>query len=384
MEKRRKALSRTGNRLRLISIFVLIAVLVSALALVSGCGARDEQGQAAANGKVKITDLAGRQVEVPVPAQRVVAIGPGALRLLCYVCGPDKIAGVEDMEKKQPIGRPYILAYPELKQLPVIGPGGADSSPDAEKLVGVKPDVIFAASLVEKASADELQKKTGIPVVVLSYGQLATFDDQVYESISLIGKITGSEKRSAEVVDYFKKCIADLNGRTGEIPDQNKPGVYVGALGMKGAHGIESTQAQYPPFKFINARNVSDETGKAGSVMIDKEKLVIWNPDIVFIDENGYGLVQEDYSKNPRFYQSLKAFQKGEVYGEIPFNFYTTNLDTAIADAYYAGKIIYPERFKDIDPARKADEIYQFLLGKPLYGQMAKDFGGFKKLDFGA
>jgi len=290
----------------------------------------------------------------------------------------------ENIEKKQPTGRPYILAYPELKQLPVIGPGGPDSSPDAEKLVSVKPDVIFAAYLVEKASADELQSKTNIPVVVLSYGQSATFDDEVYKSISLIGRITASEKRSAEVVDYFKKCIEDLNSRTKEIPDPKKPGVYVGALGMKGMHGIESTQAKYPPFKSINARNVVDETGKTGSIMIDKEKLLSWNPDIVFIDESGYDLVRNDYKNNPQFYQSLNAFKKGEVYGQIPFNYYSTNLDTAMADAYYAGKVIFPDKFKDIDPVQKTDEIYQFLLGKPLYDQMAKGFGGFKKLNFNA
>lgn len=144
--------------------------------------------------KVKITDMAGRQVEVPVPAQKVVAIGPGALGLLCYVNGNDKIVGVEELERKQPTGRPYILAYPELKQLPVIGPGGPNSSPDAEKLVSVKSDVIFAASFLEKASADELQSKTNIPVVVLSYGQTTTFDDEVYKSISLIGQITGNEE----------------------------------------------------------------------------------------------------------------------------------------------------------------------------------------------
>ncbi|MFZ5595825.1 MAG: iron ABC transporter substrate-binding protein [Bacillota bacterium] len=365
-------------------IFITFAVLVAALAFLSGCGMKSEQTKAAAPEKMKITDMAGREVEVPVPAQKVVAIGPGALRLLCYVNGADKIAGVEEIEMKQPTGRPYILAYPELKQLPVIGTGGPDSSPDAEKLVSVKPDVIFAASLLEKASADELQSKTNIPVVVLSYGKTTTFDDEVYKSISLIGQITGNEERSARVVDYFKKCIDDLNSRTKEIPDSKKPGVYVGALGMKGTHGIESTQAQYPPFRSINARNIVNETGKAGSIMIDREKLLNWNPDIVFIDEGGYELVRNDYNNNPQFYQSLNAFKKGEVYGQIPFNYYSTNLDTAIADAYYAGKVIFPDKFKDIDPVRKADEIYEFLLGKPLYDQMAKDFGGFKKLNFSA
>ncbi|WP_338031854.1 iron ABC transporter substrate-binding protein [Desulfosporosinus fructosivorans] len=52
-----------------------------------------------------------------------------------------------------------------------------------------------------------------------------------------------------------------------------------------------------------------------------------------------------------------------------------------MADAYYAGKVIFPEKFKDIDPVKKSDEIYSFLLGNPVYEQMAKDYGGFKKLD---
>lgn len=369
-------------------MFKKAAVIVIALLMLpiflAGCGQKTDQPKTATPEKAKITDLAGREVEVPVPVKKVVAVGPGALRLVCYVNAADKVAGVEEIEKRQPAGRPYILAHPELKNLPSIGQGGPDTAPDAEKLVSVKPDVIFATYLVDKATADELQSKTSIPVVVLSYGKLATFDDEVFKSLSLIGKITAGEKRAAEVVDYLKSCLQELNARTKEIPADKKPKVYVGALGMKGTHGIESTQAKYPPFVNVNARNVVDETGKTGSVMIDKEKLLSWDPEIIFIDEGGYSLVLDDYKKNPQFYQSLNAFKKGEVYGQIPYNHYTTNIDTAIADAYYAGKVIFPEQFKDIDPVKKADEIYQFLLGKPVYEQMAGDYGGFKKLGFAA
>jgi iron complex transport system substrate-binding protein len=359
---------------------MLIALLIIII-MLSGCGSAKTGQNTGEPQKTVVTDLAGRQVEVPVPAKKLVAIGPGALRLLCYVNGADKVVGVENLEKQQPTGRPYILAHPELKDLPTIGPGGPNSTPDAEKLVSVQPDVIFVAYLVDKAQADELQAKTNIPVVVLSYGRLATFDEDVYKSLLLIGEIIGNEERAREVVDYLQKCQQDLHERTKDIPEDKKPKVYVGALGMKGVHGLESTQAKYPPFVAINARNVVDETGKTGSVMIDREKLLSWDPDIIFIDEGGLSLVREDYKKNPQFYQSLKAVKTGQVYGQIPYNYYTTNIDTAIADAYYAGKVIFPEPFKDIDPAKKADEIYQFLLGKPLYEQMAKDYGGFKKLD---
>jgi iron complex transport system substrate-binding protein len=360
---------------------ILFIASLLVLFMLSGCGAKTPEQETATPQKAVVTDLAGRQVEVPVPANRVVAIGPGALRLVCYVNGADKVVGVENLEKQQPTGRPYILAHPELKDLPTIGQGGPNSTPDSEKLVSVKPDVIFAASLIDRAQADELQAKTNTPVVMLSYGNQVPFDEDVYESLLLIGRITGSEKRAREVIDYLQKCRQDLGERTKDIPEDKKPRVYVGALGMRGVHGIESTAAKYGPFVAIGARNVVDETSSRGSVMIEKEKLLAWDPDIIFIDEGGLSLVRDDYKKNPRFYQSLQAVRKGRVYGQIPFNYYNTNIDTAIADAYYAGKVIFPECFKEIDPAKKADEIYQFFLGKPLYEQMAKDYGGFKKLD---
>ncbi|KZL92076.1 hypothetical protein [Clostridium magnum] len=64
----------------------------------------------------------------------------------------------------------------------------------------------------------------------------------------------------------------------------------------------------------------------------------------------------------------------------MPYNFYTTNIETAIADAYYLGKVLYPEKFKDVEPEKKADEIYKAFLGKERYSEMAKNFGGFKKI----
>ncbi len=362
---------------------VLTAVLIASfLALtLSGCGG--EGGKTAEAGVRTVTDLAGRSVEVAIPAERITAIGPGALRLVCYAGAADKVVGVENVEKQWPAGRPYIMAYPELKELPVIGQGGADSSPDPEKLISVDPDVIFVAYLVDAAKADELQQQTGIPVVVLSYGQLGTFDEELLESIRLVGEITGNPERAGEVVDYIEGCREDLRSRTEGIPAEGKPRVYVGGVGFKGTHGIESTQADFPPLSAIHAVNVADETGKKGSVMVDKEKLLAWDPDIIFIDEGGLAMVREDYAKNPGYYRALKAFREGRVYGYLPYNYYTTNVDTALADAYFMGKVVFPHAFEDVDPAAKADEIYEFLLGKPLYEDMARDYGGFQPLDLG-
>jgi len=76
----------------------------------------------------------------------------------------------------------------------------------------------------------------------------------------------------------------------------------------------------------------------------------------------------------------LNAFKEGRVYGILPYNYYHTNVAVALADAYYIGKILYPERFSDVNPSEKADEIFRVFVGKALYQQYAEAYGGFRCL----
>jgi len=351
---------------------LLILLVVS----ISGCIG----GNANAETKkttIIVMDALGRSVDVPTDVGKVVAVGPGALRLVVYLNASDMVVGVEDFERRYSFGRPYIIAHPELKELPSVGPGGPGKLPDFEALIKLKPDVIFI-TYVDGKTADEIEEKTGIPVVVLSYGALATFEDEeLFRSIELAGKILGKEDRARELIEFIKSVQEDLRKRTSDVEPKK---AYVGGIGYKGAHGIESTEGGYPPFTAVHAENVADVLGR-GHHFIDKEELLEWQPDYIFIDEGGLKLILDDYRKNPEFYSSLKAVKEGNVYGILPYNFYATNIGTALADAYFIGKVLYPERFKDINPAEKADEIYTFLLGKPVYGTMAEQFGGFGKID---
>ncbi|NMB88837.1 MAG: iron ABC transporter substrate-binding protein [Chloroflexi bacterium] len=360
------------------SILQPMVALMLILAFLGGCATPTPSAASQAS----VTDLLGRQVLVPSTVDRVIAIGPGALRLYVYAGSLDKVVGIEEMDTSDSIGRPYLIANPSLAELPIIGQGGPNNAPDPEKILSVKPDVIFSTYASDATMADELQSKTGIPVIVISYGKTALFDPAVNESLLLIGQVTGQAEKAQAAVDLLADYQQDLAGRTKDIPDAEKPSVYVGGLGSKGTHGIESTQGNYALLNAIQARNVVDETEKTGSVMIDREKLIDWDPDFIFIDQNGYASVMEDYQQNPSFYASLTAMKSGRVYAQLPYNYYSANLDTAIADCYYLGKIIYPDAFADVDPEEKADEIYQALLGKAVYAQMAEDFGGFKLLTF--
>jgi len=328
---------------------------------------------------VEVTDMAGRRVTVSLDPQRIVCIGPGTLRLIVYLQAESKVAGVEDMEKRYPDGRPYWLAHPELAGLPRCGPGGPagiNKKPDLEAVLAVKPQILFI-TYMDGPLADEVQQTLGIPVVVLNYGAFAAFDETVYGALRLAGRILNRDQRAAAVVDYIESLRRDLLARTRDIAPGARPSVYVGGIGYRGAFGIESTEKHYSPFDWLGADNVVERvpSSMGSHVFIDKEGLLRLNPDVIFIDGGGLALVQDDFRKKPEFYKALKAFANDRVYALLPFNWYTTNIDTALADAYVIGKILYPKPFEDVDPERKTDEIYTFLVGKPVYALMKKDYG---------
>jgi iron complex transport system substrate-binding protein len=327
--------------------------------------------------RITVTDMGKRMVEVPSNPQRIICLSSGTLRLIVYLGAAGRVVGVEDFEKTRPTARPYILAHPELAKLPTVGPGGPGSinkEPDLEAVLKIQPEVIFV-SYMEPANADALQKKLGIPVVILTHGRFASFDELIFASLRVAGKILNADQRAEAVIEYIENARKDLLTRTQAIPDDQKPTVYVGSVGYKGVQGIESTDAGFTPLEWVRAKNVAKTIAPKDHLFIDKEKLLEWNPDIIFIDGGGLSLVKQDYEKKPEFYNGLKAFNEKRVYVIYPFNYYVTNVSTAMADAYAAGKILYPDRFADINPGTTSDEIYNFFYGKPLYQQMEKDFG---------
>jgi iron complex transport system substrate-binding protein len=313
-----------------------------------------------------ITDIYGRQIELPVKIERIAAIG-GAARFITYAGCADKLVGVTDMDKKGDAMMPYSYVNKDnFAKLASVGAGGASDTTYTEELVTLAPDVIFC--LKDQETAEDVQSKTGIPVVAIYPDGI--FSDSVYKSIEIIGEVMGTQDHCSTVVQFMKDCHADLDNRTKDIPDASKPTVYAGAVSFRGGHGFEGTYGNYPPFMAIHAINVVDETGQTGGIIIDKEKVIAWDPDIIFLNPANMNMVNDDYKVNKNFYENLTAVKEGKVYSQISFNYNWTNIEIAIANTYYAGTIIYPDAFKGVDAIAKADEIFKVMLGETFYQQL--------------
>jgi iron complex transport system substrate-binding protein len=156
----------------------------------------------------------------------------------------------------------------------------------------------------------------------------------------------------------------------------------VGGIAYRGPHGFRSTEPGYPPLIFVNAANLAYDPsllgGASRQVTVAKEKLLQWDPDVLFLDLSTLQLAGEASGlweiRNDPALKTLRAVQEGKVYGLLPYNWYTKNYGSVLANAYFIGKVLYPDRFDDIQPAVKADEIYQFLVGKPVFDQMNASF----------
>ena len=343
-------------------ILAMLMLITIGIGLMTGCDIAESN----AHNERIIIDGAGRQVKVPETVESIVCVGVGALRYTCYMDAADLVVGVEDCEKEPVISRLYNYVNIEtFRDLPVIGTNG---NPFPEEIINLAPDVIVMSKSAS-VEADDLQAKTGTPVVVVP-GSDTTLDQDAYDTIRILGELYGRQDRATELTNYLKDIQKELDDRTKNIPESEKPSVYVGGVSFKGHHGFEGTEAGYGPFALIHAKNLADTTGQTGAFNIDLEQVLSWDPDIIFVDFNGMSLINEDYAKNPDYYNSLTAVHEGKVYSQISFRSNASNLETALADAYYAACVMYPEAFTDVDPVEKAGEIFEMLLGVNPYADL--------------
>jgi iron complex transport system substrate-binding protein len=374
---------------------IIVTTMILAFAMCAGCTGNVSPSPAAVTGTpassatTTITDGYGRNVVIASNPDKVICSGSGCLRYIVYLGAQDKVIGVDSIEKKvqSPEGRAYSIANPQFASLPLFGEmRGKD---DPEKIIGIGPQVILKSgsttsmNVTSAAEADTLQNKTGIPVIGFPYGSLRTDAEKadMYSSLRLMGKTLGKDARAEELIAYIDATTADLERRTKDIPADQQKTVYIGGVSAAGAHGIISTEPAYPPFLWVHAKNIASGSGSQHAD-ISKEVIVSGDPEYLFID---VGTTQMDNEgaigelKTNAAYSSLKAVKNGNVYGVLPYNFYSTNYETVLADSYYIGKVLYPDRFSDVDPKQKADEIYTKFVGKPVFSTLN---GNYKNLGF--
>lgn len=362
---------------------ILAVAAILAVVLTAGCVTTDSPQSG--EGMVTITDAFGREVTIPENPEKIAVVGSGSMRYFVYLdVDLDDVCAVDFQDSALNVQatnhRPYSLANPEIKEIPEVG--AAKGVVDNEKLLMSGADILFmgGASSSNAEVANEIQEKTGVPVVMFYTGNYVTDSEKIQDTLLMLGEILGKEQRAKDLIAYFDAVEADLKKRVNGLSADET--VYVGGVAYNGVHGLDGTDPTYYPFEVLNIKNAASEissVSQTGYAQISKEKLLEWDPDIIIVDlatltaAEGGALVE---LKNDPSYKELTAVKNSMVYTVNPHTSMNVNHETTLANSYFIGKLLYPEQFEDIDPVKKADEIYSFVVGEPVFDLLKENVDG--------
>ncbi|HWP95096.1 MAG TPA: cobalamin-binding protein [Gammaproteobacteria bacterium] len=144
----------------------------------------------------RITDDLARQVEVGVPARRVVTLAPHLTELV-YAAGAGATLVGADRYSDYP---------PAARELPRIGDAFQQ---DAERILALAPDLVLAwGSGTPRAAIDRLAG-LGLAVVALEPRGL----EDIARQLLLIGELTGHATTAQHAADTYRARLAALRER---------------------------------------------------------------------------------------------------------------------------------------------------------------------------
>lgn len=373
---------------------LLLIVCMCAILIVPFCACSSEK----VGEQLTVTDLAGREVAVTTGSyKRAICLGAGALRLYSYICGAENLAAVEDIDNTSittgrpamfdGTARPYQMAYEEsFNALPSCGVGGPQGQfAEEEKILSCNPDIIIAESGYAN-DANALQEKFDIPVVIVSIGSKGVFDENITKSLNLLGTIFSKTKVAEKLVDFINSEKAEIEKKVKNVDVASQKKVYICGLGQWGVTNELMTAQNYAPFNVAKINNVVTDLTKDGIQPIEKEKLaaLATDIDIIIIDAAAAKNIKNRTASGDNILTESKAWKNGDVYLEMAYNAYYTNVELALINTWYAASVVYPDLFKGFDIEKKANEITKAFLGQEMYSKIKEkplSYGGYQKID---
>lgn len=373
---------------------LLCGITLLSTSLMVSCK-KDNNTSSTLEEMITIKDINNREVKVnPGSYSRIVCIGAGALRLYSYVGDVSLLSGVEDIDNYtsvnhpkmfDDVARPYYIANKEVfKNLPSCGKGGPMAQEaESEKILTCSSDLVISEYDGDKANS--LQEQLGVPVVTVNIGSKGVFDDQVKNSINILGKVLGREERSKEINDYIASEKSAIQERVKDINKNEQKKAYICGLGNWGTTNQYMTAQNYEPFNVANINNVVTSLLNDGIQKIEEEKFISLQDDmdVIIIDAAAVKNILSTSTLEKTF-SNTKAWKNNEVYLQMAYNAYYTNIEIALINTWFNAKVVYPSLFEDIDMVTKTNEVTKKFLGKELCEEIYQykySFKGYQKID---
>lgn len=343
---------------------------------------------------VTLTDIAGRQVVLEKPAERIILADARALQAFEIVHPKEPFKGViawdDTLKTKAPdLFAVYKKRFPELSELPMLE-NAYLSDFSVERAVQLKPDLIVfdfgvLGKLKESSVLAQLEK-VGIPVMFIDF-RLRPLANTV-PSLRILGKALGGEAQAEAYIRFYQQRLDTITQRVATLKPEQKPAVFIERhAGMTGEECC-FTYGKGSFGEFIEAaggKNVGSAlfAGKSGTINL--EQLIASNPQ-------AYLMTGADWSSNfkqsigvPLGYGAEKAVAEKRLAALMARNgvnvleaiknrrvmvvyhqYYDSPLNIFAVESI--AKFLHPALFNDLDPQADIEQAHRQFLSQPYTG----------------
>lgn len=241
-----------------------------------------------------------------IPFKRIILLNASMVGYISELKAENLIIGVSSPE--------YIYSekiHSLIKQGKIQNVGN-EQKYDVEKIISLKPDVIFTNYIASFDNTYQLLKNNGIQVIFLDeYMEQNPLEKTAY--IKLFGKLLGKDKLATTIYTNIEKNYNELKKLA--ATSKSKPKVL--------ANEMYGDVWYMPGGKTFTANYIADASGDYILKQNTEEKAVTMSFEEVYakskqmnywVNAGNHLSKQELLSINP-FYAKIDVFKKGKVYG---------------------------------------------------------------------
>lgn len=351
---------------------------ITLLALACACGLSAQA--MATTYPLTLTDTSGQSLTIKQEPKRIVVQDGRDILTLALLDRADPFARLvawNNLLKKSDGETWKILRnkWPEANG--IIDMGFSDKGEvNLESVIAKQPD-LMVAQLRSKPSLSQtgvLDKLKALNIPVLFIDTMLKPVENTPKSITLLGETLNRESEAKQYTDFYQQHYQNILDKTKAV--EPKPLVFIEA--KAGLNGLESCCFTHSHvgwggmIEAVGARNLGSALLPSATGDVSLEKVISMKPDAYIVSGSqwatktnaavpfGYGVTQQQVDdafnrmkQRPGFAQ-VTAVKEGRFYG-IYHNFY--NHPYNIVGLEYLAKFIYPDQFKELDPAKTYSEI---------------------------
>ncbi len=227
---------------------------------------------------------------------KVISLTPATTEILFALGLDEEIVGVSS----------FCNYPPEAKNKEKIG---TFSQADVEKILLIKPDIVFCTGLEQTPMVTKL-KQLKLNVCVSDPSNF----DELFQSIREIGELTNKKDAAGRLIEKMKTAIQEITSRTKTISYDTRPKVYVEFWHdplMSAGKGSFIDELIF----LAGGINISHELPRAYS-FFSTEQVIKYNPDVIFLaymrGKNPASMLESRFG-----WRKISAVKNRRVYNDI-------------------------------------------------------------------